>query len=349
MKFWKKEKHHHRDKKQRTSLPKIIFYFKKFGNGHGYNNCGVHDAAVITSDFFKTFGYSCDVFPVENEEELISNAKEHHSAIKIIEGIWFDSEKIKEVPGRKIIRSHSQWSFIDEKTIKLMYEYQKNDEIEIVFNCFDSCDVFKNSLIESNNVFYIGNLFNFPAKVTKNFYDDNIFKIGMFGELRPMKNYVAQAMAVSAFATYLAKESDIVTELHVNSSLDSDPVLRNLREIAKNNKNLILVEHDWLHGKDYDDIICAMNLGLQVSFTETFNQTAAKFVINGTPVIGSYAIKWLPEEAKVNASEANSLYDKLIDFYSRVLFSKYLDKSFDNLCKLVVENEKAWLNFIEKR
>ena len=50
-----------------------------------------------------------------------------------------------------------------------------------------------------------------------------------------------------------------------------------------------------------------MDIGLQVSFTETFNIVTADFVSKGVPVVVSKEIFWLPEHFHAMETEANDI------------------------------------------
>ena len=63
--------------------------------------------------------------------------------------------------------------------------------------------------------------------------------------------------------------------------------------LFKNNPKHELVEYDWLTHDDFIDVVQSMDLGMQVSFTETFNIVTADFVNNNIPVVVSKEIPWV--------------------------------------------------------
>ena len=104
--------------------------------------------------------------------------------------------------------------------------------------------------------------------------DKNVLNIGCFGAIRPLKNQLYQAVAAIEFANSINKK----LHFHVNIARvenNGDPVLKNLRNLFINNPKHKLVEHSWLTHEDFINLVRKMDIGLQVSFTETFSPKAA--------------------------------------------------------------------------
>ncbi len=56
----------------------------------------------------------------------------------------------------------------------------------------------------------------------------------------------------------------------------------------------------------------AVDVGLQVSFTESFNYVAIEQMLCGKPVIGSPAIRYLPEAWQANPDDPDEIADVLV-------------------------------------
>jgi hypothetical protein len=54
-----------------------------------------------------------------------------------------------------------------------------------------------------------------------------------------------------------------------------------------------------------------MDVGLQVSLSETFNIVAADFIFNGVPLIGSKDITWLPEMFQADPNSSEDILEKI--------------------------------------
>jgi hypothetical protein len=58
-----------------------------------------------------------------------------------------------------------------------------------------------------------------------------------------------------------------------------------------------------------------MDIGLQLSFTESFNIVSADFVNHGVPIVVSDAIKWLPFVLKTSTVTYEETIEKMIWVY----------------------------------
>lgn len=130
--------------------------------------------------------------------------------------------------------------------------------------------------------------------------------IGVFGAIRPFKNHLVQAVAAIKFANSIDK----TLYFHINGSRleqKGEEVYKNLKALFKNNDRHKLVDHKWLDHMDFISLIAKMDLGMQVSFTESFNIVTADFVKNNIPIVVSKDIAWMNRLYKV--SNPNSVDD----------------------------------------
>lgn len=139
--------------------------------------------------------------------------------------------------------------------------------------------------------------------------DPKVITIGCFGAIRPMKNQLIQAMAAIAFADELDKP----LHFHINHSRleqNGDNPYKNIRALFDDTRHK-LVCHDWLNHSDFIALIRRMDLGLQVSFSETFNIVAADFVHARVPIVGSDEITWLSSIYKADQTSLDNIVSHL--------------------------------------
>jgi hypothetical protein len=191
---------------------------------------------------------------------------------------------------------------------------------------------------------YLPNIYS-PEKVheTKHKKEDNIIDLACFGAIRPMKNQLQQAIAAVAFGNELNKK----VRFHINANRleqHGDPVLKNIRNVFHHNRHE-LVEHPWLTHDEFIPLVRLMDLGLQVSFSETFNIVAADFVWNDVPIVGSKEISWLHPLYQSNANDVSEMIKKLwLAYKGKKLNLHYLNKiGLNNYNDLAV---KKWLHEI---
>lgn len=117
--------------------------------------------------------------------------------------------------------------------------------------------------------------------------------ISCFGAIRPLKNHLNQAAAAIRFAD----QQGLLLNFHVNASRveqQGDSILKNLRSTFFYLKNHNLIEHEWLpHDQFLRLIRDQIDIGMQVSFTETYNIVAADHVAQRVPVVASTEIPFV--------------------------------------------------------
>lgn len=346
---------------------------------------GVYWAANDLIDMFETFNESSHrilplLLEVKSEQELSEAADTWQTILPveytdgvliIIEGIWADAkelvnlrEKIKSIyPCRPCIiavRSHSQFAFLDiQATVKMM-DYIKNN-IPLIFNEFTTYYAFIDTLWDDDQhlIYYLPNPFklDYDEAIDKHdiwksrFRQKTYYDIGCFGELRPMKNHVTAALASVRFASWMAGSNyDKIVRFNVNTSFDTDPILQNIRGLfSRSTKGTpMLKEHLWQGGEDFNHLIQDMDIGLQASFSETFNITSARFIQNGIYAIGGLSIDWLTYN-RFNSHDPvsifNCLRDSFIDQNSFWGNRKFL-KQVNALEKRVNKADRAWREFL---
>lgn len=69
----------------------------------------------------------------------------------------------------------------------------------------------------------------------------------------------------------------------------------------------------WVDWQDYQDRIRAVDCGLQVSFTESFNYVGLEHLLLGAPVVGSTALRFLPTEWRADPEDPQAIAAQILD------------------------------------
>lgn len=87
-----------------------------------------------------------------------------------------------------------------------------------------------------------------------------------------------------------------------------------------------------------------MELGLQVSLSETFNIVSADFVNMEIPIVVSNEIEWAPDKLKTASTEIDKIVSKMEEVYFKtgVFYRKLLKIALQNYNK---KSEKYWINY----
>jgi hypothetical protein len=168
--------------------------------------------------------------------------------------------------------------------------------------------------------------------------------IGCFGAIRPLKNQLEQAIGAIRFGNKYKKK----VRFHINSERIEDNgnnILKNMRALFLATKHE-LVEYEWMERKEFLEVVSNMDVGLQVSFTESFNIVTADFIAQHVPCIVSPEITWMPKEMKVRVSDSDEMAEKIKEVLENR--TKFIRLSLVHLKSYHSKAMEVWGNFIRE-
>ena len=280
---------------------KILFVIKKRNTSYGIS-FGLLNSAQKCIKAIIDLGYEAKLVQVFDNSNIDREVYLYKPDIVIIEALWVVPSKMKELSGlypniKWVVRVHSKTPFLANEGIAFSWLKQyteiskANRNLFVAANNFD----FNNDLskVLGKDSVYLPNIYQDVHTEKENTFS-GIIKIGCFGSIRPLKNHVEQAVAAMIFANQIGKR----LEFHVNAGLleqRGEEVLKNLRGIFENNKNgHKLVEQAWMSHEAFIELVKSMDIGMQVSLSESFNIVSADFVSNNIPMVVSTDISWMP-------------------------------------------------------
>lgn len=179
------------------------------------------------------------------------------------------------------------------------------------FTCPSPAECEGLNAVTEGNYIYLPNTFSYELK--ENDIISNIdrkcmtlerrpLRISLFCEYRPMKNMLTQ---VAAAVKYI-EQHNRDTELHVFSPANNNPIFKNIENICEC-KGIELVVHERMNNEECFRLQATMDIGMQVSLSETLSYVAFEQMVQGVPVIGSDSIPF----ATLNASYSSmpEMYD----------------------------------------
>lgn len=340
--------------------PKILFILKL---RHQYNgdasvlkSSGLLNSARFVRRMLDTLNYNTKLVQVVDNNSIDKEVHSLKPDIAIVEALWVVPEKFEVLrklhPNVKwIVRIHSELPFLANEGIAMEWINKciSHKNVYVAFNSLETYEDYENYMHTrhpklKNKILYMPNYY--PVSVRNESFKldhKDTIDVGCFGSLRPMKNQLIQAFAAIEYA----KSLGLGLRFHINATrLDnqsSHTVLKNLRELFDGMPPCYkLVEHEWMEHQEFLDLIKTMDIGLQLSMSETFNIVAADFVSQGIPIVVSSEIDWLPKFFHAESTHV----DSIIKGMHRVLFYK---KWFDwtqwpkrRLKKICEESIPAW-------
>ena len=316
-------------------MAKVLIVLKR---RHDYNpiahsprglSTGLYNSASFIEEMLKNNGISAKLeVAIDNNciDRMVNQYKPTHV---ILEALWVVPSKFavltKLHPQVKwIVRLHSEMPFMAGEGMALDWiaDYLRFPNVDIGVNAPRMLTEVKTyvSTVHSwsqatadSRVHYLPNYY--PTDYTTKQYNRNKYwiDIGCFGAVRPLKNHLLQAVAALDFAKATNKQ----LRFHINGGrieMKGDPVMHNLRglfqQLADAGHQMII--HEWVPREGFLELCSQMDLGLQVTFSETFNIVAADLISQGVPVVTSAEIPWASRLFNARAEDSSQISNKLL-------------------------------------
>jgi hypothetical protein len=265
-------------------------------------------------------GVDSNLVQVIDGNDIDREVVKYNPDIVVIEAIWVTPAKLRELSRLHhhrhrhwIVRNHSEIPFLATEGISLkwIHEYAEIHRTRVACNSpVAAGDI---AFLTGAGTLMLPNYYPHRDWVGDNCSDDDkpSIDVGCFGAIRPLKNNVEQGIG----ALRLAKSRDKYLRFHVNASRleDGSSVLKALRQMFHYQQEKgygELVEHRWLNHVEFLALCRTMDLGMQVSFSETFNIVSADFVGQGVPVVTSPEVPWIDEDFQANPGSSEDMAEK---------------------------------------
>jgi hypothetical protein len=353
-------------------MPRIQFILKHRDNAytcdpeysHNHLSSGLWNSARFVQEMLRDrLGHeTCIEHAVDNNaiDRLVSAFRPD---IVIIEAYWVVPEKfdvlIKLHPHVLwVIRNHSPVPFASMEGVVMDWSLRYMDRQNIILACNDErADRDFRNLISVYKPEWEDELFS-RCILLPNYYPSDydprqsfghrpVVDIGCFGAIRPLKNQLIQAVAAIEYANKVKKH----LRFHINSTRvegRGDAILKNLRNLF----DLVsyeLVEHDWMPHDGFISLIRTMDIGLQVSYSESFNIVSADMVVNGVPVVVSPEIRWVNSLFHADPNSSSSIVEAI---ERAMMANHYLHFLHPNVHALHTYDEDSmvrWRTFIDNQ
>lgn len=282
---------------------------------------GLYNSSLFMKQMLDTDGHITEVIHAEDNNKIDALCHKFKPDICIIEAYWVVPEKFEILhklhPNVKwIIRNHSATPFFANEGVvmdwSLRYMNYKN-----VFLCsndiraHDDIQSVASSLNLPNKFYYLPNFYPYTITPRNSPIINNEINISCFGAMRPLKNHLIQAIAAIKYAD----ANNLKLKFHVNGTrieMKGEPIIHNLQKIfSKFTNKHELVEHEWLPHEKFIHLMRAMDVSLQVSYTETFNIVSADAVVNDVPIVVSSDIKWAHNMAHADPNDSNTIVNAI--------------------------------------
>jgi hypothetical protein len=336
--------------------PSILFILKKkqIYDTHTYSKniqSGLINSASFINHMLNENGVKSHLVQVIDNNDIDREVTKHKPTDVIIEAIWVVPEKFRILAKLHpnvhwIIRIHSEIPFISEEGNALSwingYSNLADEGLNIsiapnTIKMYEDLKVIGVKHLVMLPNYYPETKHEFVSKPSKDHID-----IGCFGAIRPMKNQLIQAVAAIRFGNAMGKK----IKFHINATRveKGNNALKNIQALFESQGVHELVEHPWYSHKEFLHVVSHMDLGMQVSFNETFNIVAADFVSHNVPLIASKEIDWLHPLYKCGTTSTKDIaFTLLIAYAFRNFNLQTLNKR--RLIKFSASSRLRWLEY----
>lgn len=329
---------------------------------HGLST-GLYNSATFVKDMLVESGHNAALeVAIDNNciDRLVTLHKPTHV---IIEALWVVPSKFavltKLHPDVKwIIRLHSEMPFMAGEGVAMDWvgDYLSYPQLSIGVNAprmLDEIQTYVTALGHaSDRAVYLPNFYpqNFLDKDWSSYSAkrdlEEYVDVGCFGAVRLLKNHLVQAFAAIKFAESEGKK----LRFHINSGrveMQGGPVVHNLQGLFAHlaDAGHELVNHEWCPRDEFLEVCKAMDLGLQVSFSETFNIVGADLISQGVPIVGSIEIPWISRLASANPTDSNDIAKALSRAYHSPRFNVWRNQS--KLVSYTNNTLKVWDTYLK--
>jgi hypothetical protein len=334
---------------------RVLFILKDrvYNNTH-IKSYGLINSSLQVSNFLNSNGCESKVVTVIDGNGIDKEVYNYKPDVVVIEALWVMGDKLKELMEIKryknirwVVRIHSDIGFLSSETyaIKYIKDYIEIDKPNLFIA--PNNENFNKSLSEAvnYNFTWLPNIIDIKHHHKIVDSDTGVIKIGCFGSLRILKNQLFQAVCAMNAADALDKVLFFHINVDTGINNEGNPVLKNLEELFRDSKHT-LIKHSWKENNEFQHLVRKMDLGLQLSYTESFNIIAADFINNDVPILVSDSISWMPDVLKTSTIDYDRVTRKIVYLYNNRGSSKLKKKLHKSLEIYNKKSENIWFNFI---
>jgi len=323
---------------------------------------GLYNSAAFMNDMLLELDVESNIEVVVDNNDIDRLVTKYKPTHVIIEALWVVPTKFSVLcalhPEVKwIIRLHSEMPFLANEGMAMDWigDYMSFPNLIIGVNSPRTLDEIrfylgcKMSLTDDEKierVVYLPNFYPQEYKTKEYVNDNNVINIGCFGAVRPLKNHLMQAIAAVKFAESIDK----TLRFHINGNRveqKGESVVRNLVGFFTHlsHKSHEIIQHDWCDRDDFLKICGQMDIGMQVSISETFNIVGADIISQGVPLVGSKEIPWIDSWFAPKTNQTEDIYAALLLTYQSPELN--VSKNQKELTIYTNETKRIWLNYFK--
>ncbi len=311
-------------------------------------SCGLYNSTNFIVKALDKHGIHAEIIEVQDNNDIDREVSRFKPDIVIIEALWVVPEKFpvlfKLHPKVKwFCHLHSHMPFLALEGIAMDWiKRYAALGVGLIANSRPSYEALRCILSEGELV-YLPNVYVNKMHPTKPDVNPDEIHIGCFGAIRPLKNHLLQAMAAIKYAQKLDRR----LVFYVNASrveTGGQPVLKNLKQLFEKLPQYKLVEMHWNEPEEFIRTLSTkIDIGMQVSLTETFSVVAADYTAAGVPMVISKEVYWGSKWSRAKDDSVRSIVKLLERVHGNCLLVRLNQFLLRRHAKLA---SAMWVKFI---
>jgi len=351
-------------------MARVLFILKRRSDynqtihNHVGLSTGLYNSVKFMDQMLDHAGVESKMFVAIDNNCIDREVRAYQPTHVVIEALWVVPSKFEILSKLHpnvtwIIRLHSEMPFIASEGIAMDWigDYARFPNIIIGVNAPRMMDETRfylqqvygwSSAETAQRIIYMPNFYPQEYKYKKFNPSNEYINISCFGAIRPLKNHLLQAICAVQFADSIGRK----LKFHINAGrieMKGEPILHNLKGMFQHlaDQGHELISHQWVPRDGFLDICAQMDIGMQVSISETFNIVAADHISQGVPVIGSSEIPWAINWFCADPVETQDMIKKL----KRAWRFPQINVKTNQLALTAYTNEtrKIWLKYFSDK
>lgn len=332
---------------------RVLFICKKNLNynfvSYTRRSSGLWNSTQFIVKGLKERGVHAEIIEVHDNNDIDKEVRKFKPDMVVIEALWVVPEKFdilkrlhENVKWFVHLHSHIPFLALEGIAIEWLYEYAKRG-VYMIANSEASYEAL-GVILKGGELTYLPNVYiNTPMRKEKSCNDD-VIDIGCFGAIRPLKNQLIQALAAIEFA----RSKDLFLRFHINGTrteTNGSPVLKNLIELFEQEPYAMLVQHHWHEPEQFIHLLHnEIDIGMQVSLTETFNVVTADYVTAGLPIVTSKEVTWTSRRSQAKDDSVKDIVDKM---HTAWRWKFIVKQNQQKLLKFSAQAQHMWFEFVK--
>lgn len=299
---------------------RVILAYKNFAANRHVSHIGLGVTALNSAKCLRAIGVRSEVWSILNAQELrarlsssVSSDPVTHVVISAPFIPTLDLASLaNDFPDTHfLVNCHSNLGFLqaDPSAMRLVREGADLERQTWNFRIAANNERLANWITDAYGVpaTWAPNLYHLDAASgrARAHYSGGILRIGAFGAMRPLKNFLTAAGAAVQIASILRAD----VELWMSSGRDEGGggLCEAIRQMTNGLCHVKLRESGWQTWPQFRQTVRSMHLLLQPSYTETFNVVTADGIAEGVASVVSEAIEWAPERWKARVDDVDHI------------------------------------------